>query len=143
LDRTVRRTKDVWARVYEDIEQQDIYLDSVALNIHGFYSGLEKLFEMIATNIDKSSPTGKTWHRELLYKMAEEVPAVRPAVINSSWLPQLDELRRFRHLVRNVYTFNIVPTKVDPIVAVLPDLRSHIKEELLAFADFLIDLNNL
>jgi hypothetical protein len=143
LDRIVRRTVNVWKRVYEDVEQQDIYLDSVALNLHGFYSGIEKLFEIIANNIDKSPLTGATWHRDLLQKMTEEMPGLRPAVINPRWLPQLDELRRFRHLVRNVYIFNIVPAKVEPIVASLPDLWSHIKDELLAFADFLSDLNNL
>lgn len=143
LDRIVRRTEDVWKRLYVDIEHQDIYMDSVALNLHGFYSGIEKLFEIIANNLDKILPTGKTWHRDLLQKMTEEVPGVRPAVINSCWLPQLDEFRRFRHLVRNVYTFNIVPAKVEPIVAALPDLWPHIKDELLAFADFLSDLKNL
>ena len=144
LDQIVRRTEDVWKRVYEDIEQRDIYIDSVALNLHGFYSGIEKLFEIIAKNIDKSPlTTRKTWHRDLLQKMTEEVPGLRPAVINPCWLPQLDELRRFRHLVRNVYTFNIVPAKVEPIVAALPGLWPHIKDELLAFADFLCDLKKL
>jgi len=137
LDRIVRRTEDVWekARLYDD--QQDVFLDSVALNLHGFYSGIEKLFQLIAGKIDKNIPASKTWHRDLLQKMTEEVSNVRPAVINSCWLQKVDELRRFRHLVRNVYTFNIVPAKIEPIVDALPELWPHIKEELLAFADFL------
>jgi hypothetical protein len=137
LDRVVHRTQDVWKKAHLHNEQQDVFLDSVVLNLHGFYSGIEKLFELIAGKIDKNIPSSKTWHRDLLQKMAKEVPNVRPAVINSCWLPKLDELRRFRHLVRNVYTFNIVPTKVEPIVCALPDLWPHIKDELLAFADFL------
>lgn len=112
-------------------------MDSVALNLHGFYSGIEKLFQLIAGKIDKNIPASKTWHRDLLQKMTEEVSNVRPAVINSCWLQKVDELRRFRHLVRNVYTFNIVPAKIEPIVDALPELWPHIKEELLAFADFL------
>jgi len=29
-----------------------LYLDSAALNLHGFYSGLERLFELIARHVD-------------------------------------------------------------------------------------------
>jgi hypothetical protein len=42
LDRIVRRVEDVWKKVYENIEQQDMYIDSVALNLHSFYSGCRK-----------------------------------------------------------------------------------------------------
>jgi len=142
LDRIVRRAEDVWREASRNIGEQDIYLDSVALNIHSFYSGMEKLFELISYCIDNNRPAGRTWHRDLLRKMTEEVQGVRPAVINTCWLPQLDELRRFRHLVRNVYTHNIVPEKVAPIVSALPDLWPHLKDELLAFADFLSELKN-
>lgn len=82
LDRIVRRTEDVWKRLYVDIEHQDIYLDSVALNLHGFYSGIEKLFEIIANNLDKILPTGKTWHRDLLQKMTGKFPeCAQPSLI--------------------------------------------------------------
>lgn len=33
------------------MSDQDIYLDSVALNLHGFYSGLERLFELVARHL--------------------------------------------------------------------------------------------
>ena len=39
---------------------------------------------------------------------------IRPAVIGPESASALDELRRFRHLVRNVYTFNLVPEKMTP-----------------------------
>ena len=31
---------------------QDAYLNSVALNLHSFYSGLERIFELIAQELD-------------------------------------------------------------------------------------------
>jgi len=52
----------------------------------------------------------------------------------------LDELRRFRHLVRNIYTFSLIPEKIEPLVSSLPELWSGLRAELLAFADFLEDV---
>ena len=48
-----------------------------------------------------------------------------------------DELRRFRHLVRNVYTMSLVPEKMAGLMSALPTLWLTLRAELLAFADFL------
>ena len=136
LERMIKRAQAAWDKASVISTDQDVYLDSVALNLHGIYSGIEKLFELIAVHLDDSPPTGKTWHRDLLRKMTQEVPGVRPAVVACDRLPRLDELRRFRHLVRNVYTFNLVPEKVAPIVAGLSELWVPLKDELLAFAEY-------
>lgn len=44
----------------------DYYLDSVALNLHGFYSGLERIFELITATIDNARPKGENWRQALL-----------------------------------------------------------------------------
>jgi hypothetical protein len=49
----------------------------------------------------------------------------------------LDEFRRFRHLVRNVYVFNLVPQKMSPLMVALPGLWQQLHAELSAFAGFL------
>jgi hypothetical protein len=125
------------------VDEQDVYLDSVALNLHSFYSGLERLFELIARHIDCSIPDGETWHRDLLDQMACEVADIRPAVIDQNNTESLDEFRRFRHLVRNVYTINLVPAKIKKIVSNLPGLWNSLRAELLAFADFTDELSKV
>ena len=107
------------------------------MNLHGFYSGLERLFELIARHIDHAWPTGETWHRDLLQQMAQDQPDVRPALIDPDSAIALDEFRRFRHLVRHGYAMNLVPDKMAGLVAVLPNLWLQLSAELLAFADFL------
>ena len=42
------------------------YLGTIALNLHGFYSGAERIFRDIANDIDGSLPTSSDWHRRLL-----------------------------------------------------------------------------
>ena len=140
LDRLLQRALQAWTHSHTSTKEQGLYLDSVALNLHGFYSGLERLFELIARHIDQSNPSGEMWHRDLLHQMAQEVANIRPAVIDPNRIPSLDELRRFRHLVRNIYTFNLVPEKIMPLILGLSELWSQVQEELMAFAEFLSDL---
>ena len=141
LERLVQRVLHAWEGGQRLPDQQDVYLDSVALNLHGFYSGVERLFELIARHVDRDLDlaTGETWHQDLLQRMTKDIQE-RPALIGGESASTLDELRRFRHLVRNVYTFNLVPEKMDPLVSSLPELWPRLRAELLAFADFLEDV---
>ncbi|MBI4639913.1 MAG: hypothetical protein HY731_04425 [Candidatus Tectomicrobia bacterium] len=50
------------------------------------------------------------------------------------------EVRRFRHLVRNVYMINLVPEKIERLISALPRLWPQLQAKLLAFADFLEEL---
>jgi hypothetical protein len=88
----------------------DGYLDGVALNLHAFYSAVEKIFEDIARTIEIGVPSGPDWHRDLLIQMSAEIPETRPPVISRETRLILDEFRGFRHVVRNIYTFNLHPT---------------------------------
>ena len=137
LDRLVKRALMAWNQCTKLSSGQGVYIDSVALNLHGFYSGLERIFELIARHVDENIQSGDMWHRDLLKQMSQEQKDLRPAVISIGSFSSLDELRRFRHLVRNVYTFNLVPEKVEPIVSDLSALWSKVQAEILAFADFI------
>jgi hypothetical protein len=103
LDRLVSKAVQVWKKGRSISGSEDIYLDSVAFNLHGFYSGLERIFETIARRVDQNVPSGEMWHRELLNQMGRDIAGVRPAVISPKSVSTLDEFRRFRHLIRNVY----------------------------------------
>ena len=118
-------------------QSDDFYLDSVALNLHGFYSGVERLFEKIACSIDGSMPEGANWHQELLNHMSIEVPGVRPAVISTELKEKLEEYRGFRHVVRNVYTYHLDSAKVKPLVKNIGRVRKKLEKELSAFAKFI------
>lgn len=139
LEHATQRALYAWSQAQQTPDEQ-AYVDSVALTLHGFYSGLERLFELIARHVDRELPAGDAWHRDLLEQMANEVPEVRPAVIGKGSAHALDEFRRFRHLVRNVYTFNLIPEKMEPLISALPGLWSQVRVELLAFANFLEEL---
>lgn len=142
LEQVIERAGQAWQLVQRGQSEQYFYVDSVALNLHSFYSGLEKLFELIARHVDRSLPNGETWHRDLLYQMAQDFPDVRPAVISQNSAAIADEFRRFRHLVRNVYTINLLPERMVGLVKTLPEFWPTLRAELLAFADYLDALNS-
>ncbi len=136
LDRSVTRASAAWERGKVSADQ-DYYLDAVALNLHGFYSGVERLFELTARHIDQAVPNGESWHQDLINQMAQEISDVRPAIISADVAASLDEYRRFRHLVRNIYATNLVPSKMQGLLERLLPLWNRLRAELIAFAAFL------
>jgi hypothetical protein len=48
LDQIVERARDGWSHIQNGTPEQYAHVDSVALNLHGFYSGIERLFESSA-----------------------------------------------------------------------------------------------
>jgi hypothetical protein len=135
LHRTTQRVIESWNRS-EDSED-DLYLDAAALNLHSFYSGLERLFELIATSIDQFLPQGANWHSALLEQMSHEVSTIRPAVISDATCNALQPYRGFRHVVRHVYSFRFDSKKLRTLVEEMPAVFAQIQLELQAFADFL------
>lgn len=131
----VERAKQGWEKAQS--RNDDYYLDGVALNLHGFYSGLEKIFEKIAATVDGSVPTAANWHQELLNQMSMEIPQVRPAVISEELRDMLEDYRGFRHVVRNVYTYHLNPEKMERLIAKIDSVLKKLTSEVSAFATFL------
>lgn len=141
LEQVIARIERSWSQLHQEPSEPFAYVDSTALNLHSFYSGLEGLFEQIARQVDHNLPAGETWHRDLLQQITKDLPSLRPAVISQETATTLDEFRRFRHLVRNVYTINLVPEKMSGLIETLPELWPKLRAELLAFADYLAVLD--
>jgi hypothetical protein len=121
-------------------DEQDIYLDSVALNLHDFYSGVERVLQRIAQVVDRSVPTGDDWHAELLRQMTTRVPGVRPAVLRQETGSALLEYLRFRHVVRNVYSFHFDPQRLSTLVGRLRPALDLARDDLGGFAETLEEI---
>jgi len=140
IDFIIKRALHAWNEGSKQPDMQNVFLDSVAFNLHGFYTGIERLFELIARYIDGELPSGKDWHVALLNQISNHYKDQRPAVISSSTKLKLDEFRRFRQIVRNVYTISLAPEKMKTMMANLPDLWKQLVAELHAFSVFLDDV---
>ena len=137
VERTAQRVQDAWENAHRFPEQQSYYLDSVALNLHSFYNGLERIFEIIARRVDPIFPSGEHWHRNLLEQMTKEIPEARPALLSAKTLDLLDDFLAFRHLVRSLYAFNLDAERLKHLVDRLPEALSHAKQNITDFCSLL------
>lgn len=110
------------------------YWDGVALNLHGFYTGIERIFEDVARTLDGGVPSGPEWHQRLLMQMAAPVNGMRKAVISPETRRRLDQYRGFRHLVRNVYAYSLRPDRIRELLDELESSFGQVETELLQFA---------
>jgi hypothetical protein len=140
LEQVVSRAERAAAAARQRPQEQDLYLDSAALNLHDFYIGLERIFRHIASTVDQSVPSGPEWHRELLRQMNLALPQIRPQVISEETTKAIDEYLRFRHVVQNVYAFEFDPERITRLVQRLRPSFERVRTELLAFASLLGDL---
>jgi hypothetical protein len=83
------------------------------------------------------TPSGPDWHRELLRQMTVEVADLRPAALSPATALKLGDYLSFRHLVRQIYTFNLDPQRLRPLVEGLPELYRGVQSDLGAFVAFL------
>jgi hypothetical protein len=136
IHNSAKRAEAAWKKAYDS--NDDLYFDSVALNLHSFYSGIEKIFKLIAKEADENIPDGQNWHEELLAQMSLDITGIRPPVISGKLKNNLQDYRSFRHLIRNIYTYNINPEKIKPLMELLPSLLKDIDKELKLFSKFLL-----
>lgn len=142
LERVVTAAQRHWQGFQTEANDPDAYLNSVALNLHSFYTGLERVFELVAGELDGGTlGRDEAWHVNLLRQMTLELPGVRPAVLRQETASELDEYRRFRHLIRNIYTTALDPKRMIHLVDNLSQAWLQIRQELDMFATFLTDLS--
>lgn len=140
LEIVVARVERAMEGARQQVADRDLYLDAIALNLHDFYTGIERTFHHIASTVDGNIPEGGGWHRSLLRQMGEDLPQVRPSVVSEDAIRILEEFLGFRHVVRNIYAFKYDPKRIEPLVEQLRPCFERVQTELLVFAQLLDDL---
>jgi hypothetical protein len=101
--------------------------------LHDFYTGIEKIFESIAKEIDDRIPMGEEWHSELLRQMTLDIPGLRPPVITASTEKKLREYLGFRHLFRKRYGLELDWQRLKKLLLGLPQVRTQLEKEIGKF----------
>jgi hypothetical protein len=116
-----------------------IFYESLALKLHNFYTGCERIFQIIATELNGGLPSGYDWHRRLLERMAS-AQAERPAVITEVTKKKLEEFLAFRHVVRNIYGFEIDPKRLENLVTNYDQTWSMVHQDIQQFTGWLTNM---
>ena len=130
-----------WERRIErsDPERRS-FVESTALELHNFYTACERIFEKIAGEVNGGVPQTPDWHLRLLRTMTVDVPEVRPRVLSSELAERLTDYLRFRHLVRNVYGFELREDKMEPLVREIEKVSGDFESQMQRFLDSLEEL---
>ncbi len=105
--------------------------------LHDYYTGVERMRQRVALEVDGSLPQGSDWHVQLLKRMAAPLPGFRPQVFDESLAAQLEEYLRFRHVFRNIYGFELRWELCQPLVAYLSALHTSVGTAVREFQGFL------
>ena len=142
IERTVEeiriRLQKMESASAEDIEDLKAL---VAMRLLLFYTGLEKIFGLVAREIDMDEPKGAEWHKDLLQQMAEARPS-RPPVISEETFAALMLVLRFRHRIRNIYVFELVPERTTENGKLVCDLLDPLSAELDTFIAYVKKKDN-
>jgi len=138
--RSVHRTLELCPKALQTGDEG--YWDGVALNLHSFYTCVERIFEAIAREVDGRLPGGPDRHRDLLTQMSAEIPSIRPPVLSRESRACLDEYRGFRHIVRHVYTFTLKPERIRALAEGVEACLEGVERDLERFTSFLRSLGS-
>lgn len=112
-------------------------VDATALRLQSLYTGIERCLVQIARVLNGGTPDGAEWHRRLLERMGQSTDQ-RPAVLSASCIAELQELLRFRHLVRHLYAYELRPEPVERLRRMAETLWPSVREELERFRNWLV-----
>jgi hypothetical protein len=112
-------------------------VESVAYQVHNFYSAIEDLMKIVAKAFENSIADLSQWHTQLLNRMTLEIEGVRPALLTTETATLLDELRAFRHLFRHAYGATLDFYRVEQNVVKARQARPLLLRDVQAFLDVL------
>lgn len=118
-------------------EQSIILRRSMGSILHDFYNCCERIFKMIAGDINGGYEDEEKWHKALLFKMTIPIKGTRPAVISEELAAELDEYLSFRHVFRNIYGFELKGERIGYLSMKFDKVAERFMKEMKPFLGFL------
>jgi hypothetical protein len=116
-----------------------LFYENLALKLHNFYTGCERIFNLVISELNGAPVAGYDWHQRLLERMAATWQD-RPPVLRRETMQALREYLGFRHIVRNLYGYELDTERIERLLARYPQVWQNFEADLRTF---LLWLNNL
>lgn len=126
----------VQIEIERDPDHADLFYENLALKLHNFYTGCERIFQTVVSELNGGPPAGFDWHRRLLERMAMDWQG-RPALLTQNTVTSLREYLAFRHVVRNIYGFELDDERIQRLVQRYPQVWSQLEFDILNFISWL------
>lgn len=82
-------------------------LEACAYEMNRLYTVLGRMLERICGAFENHFEKTGNYHEKLLQRLTLDLPGLRPAFLPSHAVPELIELRRFRHVMRHAYDLTL------------------------------------
>jgi hypothetical protein len=83
------------------------HLEACAYELSRFYNVVERLFERVCEEFENHFEKRGDFHEKLLQRLALDLEGIRPAFIPKSRVPEMRELKGFRHVMRHAYDLSL------------------------------------
>ena len=120
---------------------QDLALRGIGQRLHQYYHTIEKILETIFEATGEGIPKSRDYHY-FLFKQAFLRLSKRPSVFQGEDLREfLDELRRYRHLFRNLYRNKIKPENLERLIRMTCHYHRLLHEQLKVFTTTFLEFS--
>lgn len=139
LEKLSNEVEAVRQALSEDVANAEWLRESLALKLHNFYTGCERIFQIIATEMNGGLPAGNDWHLRLLDRMSQKRDR-RIAVIQPDTARRLKAFLGFRHVVRHIYGSDIDPIRLTQLAEEYTSAHESFVEDARHFIQWLREL---
>ncbi|MDE0482275.1 MAG: hypothetical protein OXI67_06850 [Candidatus Poribacteria bacterium] len=119
------------------IDVTEFIENTIATDLADIYSGIERIFERIANEVDGHLPRGSRWHKNLLEQMTKQRPERQPVISENTFL-QLGKLLEFRHKVTNIYGRELKCDNTLVHAETIDELFTVVSQDLNTFTNSLV-----
>jgi hypothetical protein len=138
IQNDLQAISDIFARLEKaTLSDDEETLIIIAYRLHSLYMAFENIFQQIALTFENNLDEKSGWHSQLLQRMKLDLTPIRPAVIDDTTYPALDELRRFRHLFRTNYTIEFDQERLQLVLHKAHQLSHLYQGQISRFLTFL------
>ncbi|NET35266.1 MAG: nucleotidyltransferase domain-containing protein [Cyanothece sp. SIO1E1] len=137
LERDTKALGKALKRAQPTLEEYDIR--ALASYVNDVYKRLERMSERVVVTLDGKLPQGDNWHQALLYQVAESGSDGRPPLWSRSLLLDLDEYRKFRHLVHHKYGEELRANRVVTLAELAPSIFVQVGQALASLSEWLLE----
>ncbi len=114
----------------------------IGYTLHNLYCAFENIFKNISVFFENQIDSNYQYHINLLKRMKLDIEEIRPRIISDDMFIYLDELKKFRHLFRYSYDYELNYNKMKIVINSASKLKNLYKNEFNKFLKFLNKLKN-
>ena len=111
------------------------HLEACAYEMARFYTVFERMLENVCMVFENHFDHHGDWHEKLLGRLALDLPGLRPAFLPAHAVPELRELKRFRHLIRHAYDLTLREDRLRELVAIAGRIDAAVSGWCTSFVD--------